>query len=308
MLFKPSQIETAETTKKSKSGAMTDTNRQEAKLCRAEQALAEAMPKLERNTTTHFLTAGAWALHDLVRHIVRQTGPAHLIGFTWSITEPAVRQLVKMRNEGDILSMSLIIDTAMSKWSRAACLFAQNNALDFRTTPIHAKGFLITNDEWSVSVISSANFSNNPRIEAGVITDNPDIYNFHREWIDPTIKGADVFSGQPDLFPPEEQEKPRSMSVYMRSPGSGVHHLSDTGTKDAPFFDVDSFFVRNDVYEYNSDGLELATEWARSEVLEAAAQKTQTISIAGITHKTLPAIETIAKRYGYTIHRYEETK
>lgn len=184
MLFRLSDIATQApkdtAPERADSGAVTDANRQKSMLCKAEQSLAEALPKLERGTTTHYLTAGAWALHDLVRHVARQTGPAHLIGFTWSITEPAVRQLVTMRDNRELLSMSMIIDTAMSKWSRAACEFAKNNSLQFRTTPIHAKGFLLTNDKWAISVISSANFSNNPRIEAGVITDDPNIYAFHR--------------------------------------------------------------------------------------------------------------------------------
>ncbi|MEI3000522.1 MAG: hypothetical protein V8T86_06415 [Victivallis sp.] len=80
--------------------------------------------------------------------------------------------------------MSFIVDAKMSKWSAAALSILTKHCDRIVRTANHAKGFLLSNAEWRVSVISSANFSNNPRIEGGCISTNPVVFDMHREWIE----------------------------------------------------------------------------------------------------------------------------
>ena len=54
---------------------------------------------------------------------------------------------------------------------------------DIKAAKCHAKVTVIQNETWGISIVSSANYTRNPRIEAGVICNSKEIAEFHKNWI-----------------------------------------------------------------------------------------------------------------------------
>jgi hypothetical protein len=52
---------------------------------------------------------------------------------------------------------------------------------------------VIENDEWSITINGSANYTNNPRIEAGCIIPLKASAEFHRKWILELLEKGEPF-------------------------------------------------------------------------------------------------------------------
>jgi hypothetical protein len=69
----------------------------------------------------------------------------------------------------------------------------QYNIADIRLTTCHAKIVVLQNQQWSVAIVGSANFTNNPRIEAGIVSTERAVGDFHRDWMLAEIANAKPF-------------------------------------------------------------------------------------------------------------------
>jgi len=153
------------------------------RLAAFDSLVSAAIGQLEHNTTLHFASGGAWSTHELIRHILAQTGPADIAAATWSLSDEAVNALVGLLDSGAISSLAFLVDYRVQIHCPGAYHIAKHRATEMRVTRCHAKTTVITNAEWNLSIVGSSNFTNNPRIEAGVIVDDPDVAAFHRGWI-----------------------------------------------------------------------------------------------------------------------------
>jgi len=70
---------------------------------------------------------------------------------------------------------------------------ARQQFADIRVSSCHAKAFALINDSWAISCVGSANFTNNPRIEAGHISTARNVAEFHADWIRAEIANAAPF-------------------------------------------------------------------------------------------------------------------
>jgi hypothetical protein len=154
-------------------------------------ALREAIGPLRHNTDAHYVSAGAWSLHDLARYCLETTGPGVLMAFTWSLTPSATDALLAMKARGLLLALDLCMDAAQKCMSRGAYQTIKPHCRRARLCQIHAKGFLLAAGRWRVSVVTSQNFTTNPRYEVGVLSTAPAVFAFHRAWLDPLLDGGD---------------------------------------------------------------------------------------------------------------------
>ncbi len=107
--------------------------------------------------------------HDLIEHVLKLTGPAEVFVSSFSITEPAIRCFINLKEEGYITKMSCMFDQQVKR-HHLQSLFLISNFLDeIFITKNHSKVTLIKNEEHTVSIISSANLNLNNKIEAGAI-------------------------------------------------------------------------------------------------------------------------------------------
>lgn len=162
-------------------------------LLKATQTLQERWPPVARNQEIHYATAGLWSSHDLLFHLLEQTGPADVWIATWSMTEEPARQLVQKLADSTIRSLQLLLDVRVQVRNPAVYAFIKHQTATIRTSICHAKVTVIRNEHWSFSLIGSANYTNNPRIECGILREGADVAAFHRQWIEAEIAKSKPF-------------------------------------------------------------------------------------------------------------------
>jgi hypothetical protein len=155
--------------------------------------LQSAIGDLDHNLVIQFCTGGRWSMHQLLNYMLLKTGPAKIWMTTWTITEQPMRALLQMINDGLITELNAILDYRIERRKPEAFQLATNLITRIKLTKCHAKVLVVQNDTWNIAVITTANFSNNPRIEAGAIFTDMASAEFHKKWIDDVINGKEVF-------------------------------------------------------------------------------------------------------------------
>lgn len=173
-------------------------------ICKADIKLQEAMPSIQQGMDYPYASGGDWSTHDLIKHLLQFTGPAHLHAATWSVSDAATQTLVGLCRDGLLLSIRMLVDWRVQVRTPGFLAIARQEFADVRVSSCHAKCFVLHNQRWCVSCVGSANFTGNPRIEAGHISTSSAVGDFHRRWIESEIKNAAPFGidmrkvGKPD--------------------------------------------------------------------------------------------------------------
>ena len=173
-------------------GDLTPAKKENASAIRQEQAIekyviGKAGKKIDElfsrpipGTIVHFISTGDWSTHDLLFFFLKMTGPAEVVFTTWAISEYAIRQLYTFVNSGMITKLSGIFDYRNGVRKPAELQFLQQITTDIKPGKCHAKVTVITNENWGITINASANYTRNPRIEAGVISCNKETAAFYR--------------------------------------------------------------------------------------------------------------------------------
>lgn len=158
--------------------------------------LQSTIGELEPDQALQFATAGRWSMHQLLEYLLLKTGPAAVWMTTWTITEEPMRALLSMINSGLITELNAVLDYRIERRKPEAFQLANAIITRIKLTKCHAKVLVIQNSDWNVSIVGSANFSKNPRIEAGSIFTDAGSAAFHIDWINQVIEGKEVFRAQ----------------------------------------------------------------------------------------------------------------
>jgi hypothetical protein len=150
---------------------------------KANEKLHQVFGKVIDGQSVHYASLGDWSTHDLLFFLLEQTGPARVYFTTWAISEYAIRQLYQFIEHGLILELKGIFDYRNGIRKPAELQFLQKITTDIKAAKCHAKVTVIENDHWGISVVGSANYTRNPRIEAGVLCCDKTVAAFHRDWI-----------------------------------------------------------------------------------------------------------------------------
>lgn len=155
--------------------------------------LQRSIGELVPGQALQFSTAGRWSMHQLLEYLLQKTGPCRVWMTTWTITEEPMRALLAMIKDGLILELNAVLDYRIERRKPEAFQLASSIITRIKLTKCHAKVLVLKNETWSVTILGSANFSKNPRIEAGVIFTDEDSADFHQKWIDDVIEGKEVW-------------------------------------------------------------------------------------------------------------------
>lgn len=156
-------------------------------------SLQSTIGELRHDESIQFATGGRWSLHHLLEYLLLKTGPAKVWMTTWTITEEPMRALLDLIKQGLITELNAVLDYRIERRKPEAFQLASNIISRIKLTKCHAKVLVVRNEVWAVTVLGSANFSKNPRIEAGVIFTDRKSAEFHARWIDDLIEGKEVF-------------------------------------------------------------------------------------------------------------------
>ena len=160
---------------------------------KANEKLHQVFGKVVENQSVHYASLGDWSTHDLLFFLLEQTGPARVYFTTWAISEYAIRQLYQFIEQGLILELKGIFDYRNGIRKPAELQFLQKITTDIKAAKCHAKVTVIENDHWGISVVGSANYTRNPRIEAGVLCCDKTVAAFHRDWILKELSNTSAF-------------------------------------------------------------------------------------------------------------------
>lgn len=271
-----------------------------------ESTMHEAIGNITEGSVKYFVSNGSWSMYELLKYILRQTGPADIDAFTWNLSMPAVAVLIDLRKQGMIKKFRMLCHSAMARYTAEAVSVMQNNCDRLVLFANHAKGFLLKNEKWTVSVISSANFSNNPQIEAGVISTDPEIYKMHKMWLNPLFENRELFSRERlenrEMRPEEPLDDRPRLFLIRGLPGSGKSMLAKS-IADKVFENNDFFVDLDGNYNFTKTNMLYAESETYNRVRTAMEDRTPKIAVANtfIRNSELQPYIKLAESYGYIV-------
>lgn len=140
-------------------------------------ALTRAIGTLEKGKTTHYYSYGNFNLVRLIIFLLRQTGPAHLFMTSYSFSQKSIEALKNRMYKKQILSLRIIVDNRVKSMSPKPFQML-SQSFDYRCSSIHAKVALIWNDEWKLTIVTSQNATDNPKLERGTIYTDDSVFQF----------------------------------------------------------------------------------------------------------------------------------
>ena len=139
-----------------------------------------------------FLMEGNLSFHHLLCALMDECGPADVWLSAYAITEEPARRIFRLREAGTIRSLSCLLDAHLARNNAKAYQLLSTTADSIGTAPIHAKCFVVKNDRFAIAVMSSANFSNNPRLELTHTSNSGDVAEWYINWLEEFIAKCKV--------------------------------------------------------------------------------------------------------------------
>lgn len=170
-----------------------DNNKADFVICKSPHKLKKLIDALQHSNNIHYISDGDWSMHDLVIELLKQMPQSTLYITTYALREFPVRQLILAMERKDIAHVNMLIDYRAKARTPEVYQLANMNFNRIYLTSVHAKVCVIENKTCSISIVGSANWTQNPRIEAGVISKEKHIAEFHINWIEKAINNGELF-------------------------------------------------------------------------------------------------------------------
>ena len=117
-------------------------------------------------------------------------------GSTWTMNRNNALDLLAMYDNGSIGAITLLTGNYFKRREQAVYATVLEGLLErgqrFVSFANHTKIMLLQSDENFMAIEGSANFTSNPRLENTTITNDRDVWEFHRDWMEGIINGAKV--------------------------------------------------------------------------------------------------------------------
>lgn len=150
-------------------------------------AIKEVIGNISTGAICHYCTEGRFSAHELLFYLLTLTGPAHVYISTWKISQEPASKIVAAKNEGLIKDLHIFVERRMKIKSPNALQLIRASATSFGMDDNHSKTFAIDCDGLPLAVVLTANFSENRRVESGVIHASAAAMDFHKNWIKKNI-------------------------------------------------------------------------------------------------------------------------
>jgi hypothetical protein len=141
------------------------------------KSLTLSIGQLTNGTEHHFYSWGNFNLVRLICHLMKQTGPVHLMMSSYSFSSKSIEQIQHRIAKNEILSFKLLLDNRVRVMSPLPFQMIVTS-FNYRCISVHAKIALLWNDQWRITIVTSQNATDNPKLERGIIFTDPDIFDF----------------------------------------------------------------------------------------------------------------------------------
>lgn len=142
-----------------------------------DKVLIKSIGTLEPGKNVHYYSYGNFNLVRLMMHLIKQTGPVHAFMTSYSFSQKSIEQLQKRLESGELLSFRVIVDNRVKSLSPKPFQML-TECFNYRCSSIHAKVALLWNETWNLSVVTSQNATDNPKMERGTIFTNRKVFEF----------------------------------------------------------------------------------------------------------------------------------
>lgn len=145
---------------------------------------------LQPGCNVFFKTDGAWSNIELLEYLLELSGPANIYFSTWSISSEAITRFTQWEQSGAITGIFGILDAGLRNRKPDIYQQATGAFKVLKLSHIHAKVTVISSDTHNIVLMGSANYTRNPRIEAGMIIWNDELAQANIKWILEEIYGT----------------------------------------------------------------------------------------------------------------------
>jgi hypothetical protein len=143
----------------------------------SDKSLNRSVGELQNGMEHHYYSRGNFNLVRLIVHLIKQTGPVHLMMTSYSFSRKSIEQLQNRIGNGSILSFKIILDNRVRVMSPKPFQMIAAS-FDYRCMSVHAKVALMWNEDWKITIVTSQNATDNPKLERGIIFTDREIFDF----------------------------------------------------------------------------------------------------------------------------------
>lgn len=129
-----------------------------------------SLQQLDPGQTIHIWTGGKMHLHQVLESVLQHSGKAEAYLCSWSISVPAMKSLLRLHSSGLISAIQGVVDFRTRKDHPEAFDMAKDLFVKLRVHPCHAKVIVLMGERMNVSILGSANLTNNPKQERIVVS------------------------------------------------------------------------------------------------------------------------------------------
>ncbi len=141
--------------------------------------LTKVIGDLIPGRTKHYYSDGNFNIMRLIFHLLKQIGPANILLSTYSISQTTLEQIHSRINKKEILSIRFLIDNRVKVMSPKPFQLLKES-FPYACISLHAKVALIWNQDWNLTIVTSQNATDNPKLERGVIFTDKKIFDYDR--------------------------------------------------------------------------------------------------------------------------------
>ncbi len=142
-----------------------------------QKSLTKAIGDIANGKTTHYYSYGNFNLVRLMLHIIKQTGPVNAFMTSYSFSQKSIEAIQRQIETKNFLSFKVIVDNRVRSLSPKPFQMLIES-FDYRCSSIHAKVALLWNDKWNISIVTSQNATDNPKLERGTIFTDKSVFDF----------------------------------------------------------------------------------------------------------------------------------
>jgi hypothetical protein len=144
------------------------------------ESAGEALGLLVPGVRMLGFTKGQISMLDLIRAVLAQTGPAHMVLSTWTAGIRDIENARWLADNGDLLSLRFLTDRSFKTRQPDYCrrLVALFGTECIRVSNTHAKFATLRNERWNICIRGSMNLNRNERWENFDLDDDPAVCDF----------------------------------------------------------------------------------------------------------------------------------
>jgi len=157
----------------------------------------DVLGPIKQDECKHVVSMGEWSADNVIAWSISQINePVDLVFASWSISPEPARRLGALHKNGLIKSIKAVFDlrAVIRKPEAIKTLKAAYGSKSIKIFNNHAKCYVVTGQSLEIAIVTSANLTNNPRVETYCIYTNKEVVSFHKNWILKTFNDGDPFS------------------------------------------------------------------------------------------------------------------